>query len=361
VAQLAAVHRQVLARLAQQAPLLLAGGDTLAFVDIDSVQRRVYGATKQGAAFGHATIASKSLMVRGLNALIATVSTPVAAPVVAAAQLRGGNAAWARGAARLVAQAIGTARGAGVSGTIVVRGDSAYYHGAFIAACRRNGARFSVTARMDRTIQRTITTIPDDTWVSIKYPHALYDPDTDTWISDAQIAEVPYTAFASRRKHRTHGRLIIRRVTRLNPNAAAQGQGELFTAYRYHAVFIDTPFPLVQAESQHRGHAIIEQINADLIDGALAQLPCADFHANPAWLQLAVTAHTDPRLGHPGLDPTRQSPRRDHPPRTHPGRRPPSPQRTRPHHLAPTRQLALARRLDRRLPRHPPSAPAQAA
>jgi hypothetical protein len=86
VAQLGAVHRQVLVGLAEQAPRLLAGGDTLAVIDIDSVQREVYGGTKQGAAFGHTKIASKSVMVRGLNALIATVSTPVAAPVVAAAR-----------------------------------------------------------------------------------------------------------------------------------------------------------------------------------------------------------------------------------------------------------------------------------
>jgi Transposase DDE domain group 1 len=291
LAQLAAVHRQVLARLVEQAPLLLAGSGTLAFVDIDSVQRRVYGATKQGAAFGHTKIASTSLLVRGLNALIATVSTPIAAPVVAAAQLRGGNAACARGAARLIAQAINTARQAGVTSIIVVRADSAYYHGAFVAACRRNAVRFSVTARLDRKVQRTIATIPEDQWVSIKYPHALYDPDTDTWISDAQIAEVPYTAFASRRTHHTRGRLIIRRVTRLNPNAATQGQGELFATYRYHAVFTDSPFALVQAKSQRRGHAIIEQVNADLIDGPLAHLPSVSFQANAAWLQLAVTAH----------------------------------------------------------------------
>src|SRR4030081_781438 len=44
---------------------------------VGSVQRRVYGATKQGAAFGHAKIASKPLLVRGLNALVATVSTPL--------------------------------------------------------------------------------------------------------------------------------------------------------------------------------------------------------------------------------------------------------------------------------------------
>ena len=87
VRQLAAVHRRVLVELATRAPLL-PGADTLVFVDVDSVQRRVYGGTKQGAAFGHAKIASKSLLVRGLNVLAATISTPLAAPVVAAAGLR---------------------------------------------------------------------------------------------------------------------------------------------------------------------------------------------------------------------------------------------------------------------------------
>jgi hypothetical protein len=290
VRQLGAVHRRVLVGLAEQTPLL-PGADMLAFVDIDAMQRRVYGGTKQGAAFGHAKIASKSLLVRGLNALIATVSTPQAAPVVTTARLRGGNAGSARGAAGFVAEAIGTARQAGATGIIVVRGDSAFYSGSFVAACRRTGARFSVTVRMDRKIRRTIATIDEHAWVSIKYPNAIYDPDSDSWISDAQIARVPYTAFASKRAHRTEAALIVRRVGRLNPNAAAQGQGELFATYRYHAVFTDSPFELVQAESQHRGHAVIEQINADLIDGPLAHLPCADFHANAAWLQLAVTAH----------------------------------------------------------------------
>jgi hypothetical protein len=102
---------------------------------------------------------------------------------------------------------------------------------------------------------------------------------------------VPYTAFATNRAHRTEGRLIVRRVKRLNPKAAAQGQGELFATYRYHAVFTDSPFQLPQAESQHRGHAVIEQVFADLIDGPLAHLPSSQFTANAAWLQLAVTAH----------------------------------------------------------------------
>ncbi len=290
VRQFAAVHRRVLARLAAQTPLL-PGAGTLAFIDVDSVQRRVYGAAKQGAAFGHAKISSKSLMVRGLNALMATLSTPIASPVVTSARLRGGNAGSARGAASLLTEALGTAREAGATGIIVVRADSAYYAGAFVSAARRGGARFSVTVRMDPKIRRAITTIEETAWVPIKYPNAIFDERTGSWISDAEIAEVPYTAFASHREHRTEARLIVRRVRRLNPKAIPQGQHELFATYRYHAVFTDSPFPLVQAESQHRGHAIIEQVFADLIEGALAHLPSAAFHANAAWLQLATTAH----------------------------------------------------------------------
>ena len=59
-------------------------------------------------------------------------------------------------------------------------------------------------------------------------------------------------------------------------------QGVLFPVWRYHAVFTDSPFILVQAEAQHRGHAVIEQVNADLINGPLAHLPSGRFAANAA-------------------------------------------------------------------------------
>jgi hypothetical protein len=76
------VNRLLLAELARRAPLL-PGKDALAFIDIDSMQGRVYGHKKQGAAFGHTKIQGKSLLVRGLNALAATISTPLGAPVIA--------------------------------------------------------------------------------------------------------------------------------------------------------------------------------------------------------------------------------------------------------------------------------------
>jgi hypothetical protein len=90
------VSRQMLGELARRAPLL-PGRDTLAFVDIDAMQKRVYGHRKQGAGFGHTKIQGKSLLVRGLNALAATICTPLGAPVIAATRLRGGTANSARG------------------------------------------------------------------------------------------------------------------------------------------------------------------------------------------------------------------------------------------------------------------------
>lgn len=44
------------------------------------------------------------------------------------------------------------------------------------------------------------------------------------------------------------------------------------------------------ADKTHRGHAIIEQVNADLKDSALAHLPSGVFTANAAWLVLAAMA-----------------------------------------------------------------------
>src|SRR5712691_8664590 len=76
VSQLEKAGREFLAELARQAPLL-PGADTLAFTGIDSMHKRVCGHHKQGSRFGHTKIHGKSLLVRGLNALAAVVSTPL--------------------------------------------------------------------------------------------------------------------------------------------------------------------------------------------------------------------------------------------------------------------------------------------
>ncbi len=291
VRQLEAVNRALLAELARRTPLL-PGKDVLAFAVIDSMQKRVYGHKKQGAAFGHTKIQGKSLLVRGLNALAAVISTPLSAPVIAATRLRGGNAASARGAASFAAEAITTARAAGCTGTIMVRMDSAYYAAKVIAAIRRAGALFSVTVSMDPKVKAAIAAIPGDAWTAIKYPRAIWDDQLRAWVSDAQVAEAEYTAFTSKKGQAVTARLIVRRVRDLNRQAAV-GQDELFPVFRYHAVFTDSPFEikLIQAEGQHRDHAIVEQVFADITDGPLAHMPSGSFAANAAWTACAAIAH----------------------------------------------------------------------
>jgi DDE family transposase len=285
--QLEKAAREFLAGLAALAPLL-PGKETLAFADIDATQKRVYGHKKQGAKFGHTKIQGKKVPVRGLNALAATISTPLAAPVIAATRLRGGNAASARGAASFAAGAIAAARAAGCTGMIVARLDSGFYGAPVINAIRAAGARFSVTARMTPAIRAAIAAIGGDAWTPIRYPRAIWDDQPGCWVSDAEITETPYT-LTPRKGQPVTARLIVRRVRDQN-SKAAPGQGELFPAWRYHAVFTDSPFALAQAEEQHRDHAICEQVFADWYDGPLAHLPSGKFAANAAWLTTAAIA-----------------------------------------------------------------------
>jgi hypothetical protein len=81
---------------------------------------------------------------------------------------------------------------------------------------------------------QAITSIDELAWTPIRYPNAIYDHDEQRWISDAEVAEVPFT---------------------------------------------DSPEPMLAAEATHRDHAIIEQVIADLKDSALAHLPSGHFNA----------------------------------------------------------------------------------
>jgi hypothetical protein len=281
VRQLDAVASRLLVNLAIRAPLL-AGADQVAYLDIDDTIKATYGYAKQGAGYGYSKI-------KGLNALLAIVSTPLSAPVIAATRLRRGPTNSAKGAARLVADALVTARNAGATGQVTVRSDSAYYNHDVIAAARTGGARFSITARMDPAVTRAITQIPADTWVGIKYPHAIYDEDEHRWVSDAEVAEISFTAFTSRcRDEHIEARLIVRRVKRLNPKEVPAGQGALFSTWRHHAVFTDSAESMLAAEATHRDHAIVEKVIAELKDGPLAHLPSGRINANAAWLVLAA-------------------------------------------------------------------------
>jgi hypothetical protein len=113
VRQLDAVAARLLPRLARSTPLLPGAGQ-VASLDIDDTVRQVYGYAKQGAGRGYTG-------ANGLNALLASLSTPLGVPVIAAARLRRGSANSVRGAASLLADALATARRAG-AGLLIVRG-----------------------------------------------------------------------------------------------------------------------------------------------------------------------------------------------------------------------------------------------
>jgi len=285
VRQLDAVAASLLVNLTKTAPVLRDAA-TVSYRDIDDTIKATHGYTKQGAGYGYSG-------VKGLNALIATLSTPTSAPMIAATRLRKGSANSARGAARLIADALATAKRCGATGLVVVRADSAYFNHDVVAAAR-GGAKVSITARMNPAVLRAIASIEESAWVPIHYPNAIWDEDEQGLISDAEVAEIPFTAFTSRTKaEHVDGRLIVRRVKRLNPASVPtkQGeQGELFATYRHHTIFTDTSLPMLQAETTHRGHAAIEQAHADLKAGPLAHLPSSSFSANGAWLVLAAVA-----------------------------------------------------------------------
>ena len=295
VRQLDAIAARFLQNLSDLTPVLnAAAAGTLppgqyAFVDVDDTVIGVHGHAKQGAGFGYNQI-------RGLNALLATLTVAEAAPVIVAQRLRKGSCASARGAKRLVADAVTTTRRLVQPGTpVLVRMDSAFYGRHAVHAALAGGAQVSVTTRMDSRVKATIATIAEDAWTRIEYTDAVFDDTSGQWISRAEVAEIAFTAFAAQpQRDQVPGRLIVRRIPDFQAEThRAAGQDGLFDVWRFHAFFTTTDAALlntVAADKVHRRHAIIEQVHADLKNSALAHLPSGVFTANAAWLVLAVIA-----------------------------------------------------------------------
>jgi hypothetical protein len=287
VRQLDALASRVLTGLGSRTPLLSPPANELVLVDVDDTIIEVHGHAKQGAGFGYTR-------VRGLNALLATVSTKSCAPVVVAQRLRKGSCGSRRGAARLVGDGLKTVTTLTSNGSRkpLLRADSAFYGRATIGAAIRAGADVSVTVRLNPKVKRTIGAIADDAWTAIEYPDAVFDEQAQRWVSRAQVAEIGYTAFAGHPADAVSGRLVVRRIPDLNPRGK-HGQDALFDSWRFHAFFTTTNPDLldtVAADRTHRAHAVIEQVHADLKNSALAHLPSGKFTANAAWLVLAVIA-----------------------------------------------------------------------
>lgn len=299
VRQLDAVASRFLDALAEATPVVAGITSARVLVDIDDSIIEVHGHGKQGSGYGYSG-------VRGLNSLIATVTTDRCAPVILGQRLRKGSCGSPRGAARMVADslaAVGRLRAAATASANpeapsavskpLLRADSAFYGHPTLGAAVRAGADVSVTTGLSSVIRTAIAAIAEDAWTPIEYTNAVYDEEHGVWISRAEVAEIPFTAFAAQKKaHHIAGRLVVRRIPDLRPRND-QGQGQLFDVWRFHAFFTTAdPADLdtVAADATHRQHAIIEQVHADLKNSALAHMPSGYFCANAAWLVCAVMA-----------------------------------------------------------------------
>ena len=127
------------------------------------------------------------------------------------------------------------------------------------------GWQYSIGVRNIKTVTAAIDAIPERAWQTIPYPDG----------GQAQIAE---TVYAGRR-------LIVRRTRLLGP------QAELFPDWRHFAFVTNRTDDITIVEAEHRDHAVVEQVIADLKDQALAHFPSGHFHANAAWTVLAAIAH----------------------------------------------------------------------
>jgi hypothetical protein len=118
---------------------------------------------------------------------------------------------------------------------------------------------------MIKTVRVAVEAIDESAWQSIEYPNE----------GEAQIAE---TVYGERR-------LIVRRTRLLG------AQAELWPDWRHFCFITNRTEEVTLVEAEHREHAVVEQVIADLKDQALAHFPSGQFNANGAWTVLAALAH----------------------------------------------------------------------
>jgi len=155
---------------------------------------------------------------------------------------------------------------AGASGVKLLRADSGFWNTKVFERLERAGWQYSIGVRMTKTVRAAVEAIDEDAWEAIAdYPDA----------GEAQIAE---TVYGGRR-------LIVRRTRLIGP------QAELWPDWRHFAFITNRTGEIALVEAEHRDHAVVEQVIADLKDQALQHFPSGHFNANGAWTVLAALAH----------------------------------------------------------------------
>jgi len=244
------------------------GSDRLV-IDIDSFVGEVCGRLKQGAAYGYTKLL-------GYHPLLATRADTREALHI---RLRKGSANTQKGALRFVEELIARVGRAGAEGEKLLRADSGFWNTKVFERLEQADWRYSIGVRVQKGVREAVEAIEEEAWRAIEdYPEQ----------GEAQIAETTYGG----------RRLIVRRTRLLG------SQTELWPDWRHFAFITNRDEEIALVEAEHREHAVVEQVIADLKDQALAHFPSGQFNANGAWAVLACLAHNLLRwtqlLGLPG-------------------------------------------------------------
>ena len=231
-------------------------GEGRLVIDVDSFVGEVCGRLKQGAAYGYTK-------VLGYHPILATRADT---REVLHIRLRKGSANTSKGMLRFCDELIARVTRAGADGAKLLRADSGFWNNKVFARLERAGWQYSIGVRMHTAIRAAVEAIEESAWQTIEdYPKE----------GEAQIAET------------THGgrRLIVRRTRLVGP------QAELWPDWRHFAFLTNRTEDITIVESEHRDHAVVEQVIVELKDQALAHFPSGEFTANGAWTVLGALAH----------------------------------------------------------------------
>ena len=243
-------------------------GDGRLVIDVDSFVGEVCGRLKQGAAYGYTKLF-------GYHPILATRADTRETLHI---RLRKGSANTQKGMLRFTDELIARVTRAGASGVKLLRADSGFWNTKVFERLEKAGWQYSIGVRMIKTVRAAVEAIPEDAWTMIDYPEE----------GEAQIAEAIYG----------DRRLIVRRTRLLG------AQAELWPDWRHFAFITNRTDEIAIVEAEHRDHAVVEQVIADLKDQALAHFPSGHFYANGAWTVLAALTHNLLRwtelLGLPG-------------------------------------------------------------
>jgi hypothetical protein len=230
-------------------------GDGRLVVDVDSFVGEVCGRLKRGASYGYTKLL-------GYHPILATRADT---REVLHIRMRKGSANTQKGMLRFCQELAARVDRAGARGEKLLRADSGFWNTKVFEYLEKIGWQYSIGVRNIKKVQVAVQAIDETAWQHIDYPVG----------GEAQIAE---TVYGERR-------LIVRR-TRL-----VGAQAELFPDWRHFAMITNRADELAIVEAEHRDHAVVEQVIADLKDQALAHFPSGDYDANAAWTVLAALAH----------------------------------------------------------------------